>query len=230
MPCSFILLAGGMGRRMGQDIPKQFLQLAGRPVIVHILERIDSIAAIGEIIVVCEQKYNSKILNYIREYALKNNYAFAPNGNTRQESVWNGLNVAKYNSVIIHEAARPFVSKQDFETIIDCEDENCTYGINIPFTVLKSDESGNYLGSNLNRCELVNIQLPQKFSSNVLKQAHEHARKSNTVFTEDSSMVVEYMLGKVKILKGKSQNTKLTDSIDLITGETIYQEYFAKRR
>lgn len=225
---SLILLAGGDGNRMRQALPKQYLQLAGRPVITHIMERVENIEKIAEIIVVCDAKYKSLILRYIGDMNLRKPYSLAPKGKTRQESVYNGLMLAAHDQVIIHEAARPFVTVDDFEKLIAADEDNCTYAIPLPFTVLRSRDG--YISGLLDRSELVNIQLPQKFNRDVLLAAHMKANEEEIVFTEDASMLLAYDLGKVKILPGKEYNIKLTEPLDFIVGEQIYKMVFDNRR
>lgn len=116
---SFILLAGGNGKRMEKTLPKQFLLLAGKPVIMHILERIEKLDEIAEVIVVCLEGYIEYVKDYIQKYDLKKKYKIIKGGKTRQESVLNGLEVAQFETVIIHEAARPFVTVQDFKELIN---------------------------------------------------------------------------------------------------------------
>lgn len=223
---SLILLAGGKGTRMYQQTPKQYLLLAGKPVIVHSLERIEQIEEISDVIIVCSKEYINLLKEYISSYGLKKNIIFTDAGNTRQESVYNGLKLVKTKSVIIHEAARPFVKKNEFEKLINHEEENITFGIDIPFTVLKANE---YVQEILIRKELINVQLPQKFNTNSLLLAHKMAINDQLLFTEDASLLHHYELGHVKVLKGSTYNLKITEPIDLLIGEIIYKEYILGR-
>lgn len=150
------------------------------------------------------------------------------NGLTRQESVYNGLICAERERVIVHETARPFVSCEDIKTLIADEDINCTYGSDLPFTVL--NKNGNYISGLLEREKLVNIQLPQKFDRKTLVKAHQIAMQEGRTFTEDASMLMTYDLGRVKIIPGKEYNIKLTELLDMLTGEQIYKTFFANRR
>jgi 2-C-methyl-D-erythritol 4-phosphate cytidylyltransferase len=211
---------------MHQPVPKQYLLLAGKPVIMHTLERIDLIDQISEVIIVCNEKYHSLLNGYISSYMLKKNYIFVEAGSTRQQSVYNGLQHVKSDTVMIHEAARPFVKKDDFEKLLSHPEENVTFAIDIPFTVLKA---GEYVNEILVRKELINVQLPQKFNTASLILGHNKAMEDNLTFTEDSSLVFHYGLGPVKVIRGNSYNIKLTEPIDLLIGEVIYKEYFSGR-
>lgn len=220
---SFILLAGGKGSRMEQDLPKQFLMLAGKPVIMHIMERLEHIDEISEVIVVCIDDYKKYIEDYINKYRLKKPYILVNGGKTRQDSVLNGLEVAKYETVILHEAARPFVTIEDFKRLIINEHSNVTYGKEIHYTVLKRDN--NFISGILDRETLINVQLPQKFGKTALINAHYKAREDGRFFTEDASLLSFYTSKKINIINGKDYNIKLTTNLDLIIAEEIYKEY-----
>lgn len=224
---SVILLAGGSGTRMNKQTPKQFLPLAGRPMIMHILERFERIAEIDEVVVVCLPQYKELLQGQIASYALKKKYVLIDGGETRQESAYYGLKAASNTHVIIHEAARPFVMAEEFERLILENSEAVTYGIPIPFTV--SIMGDGFVTGLLERDKLINIQLPQKFQRTALLSAHEKARQGGMNFTEDASLFFHYTGIHVKVLQGTNYNVKITDSVDLLSGELIYKEYIIGR-
>jgi 2-C-methyl-D-erythritol 4-phosphate cytidylyltransferase len=219
---SLILLAGGQGSRMKHSVPKQYLLLHGKPIMVHVLERIDVLDKIGEIIITCPQSYIDKTKEIVESYGLTKKIIYTEGGATRQESTYNALKLVSSPSVIIHEAARPFVRSDEFEKLISVEDESATYALDIPFTVLKGHE---YIEENLNRSELLNIQLPQKFNTKKLIEAHEAAIKHNKLYTEDASLYFEYTKEKIRVLEGTEYNIKITRPIDMKIAEIIYKDY-----
>lgn len=225
---SVILLAAGKGIRTGSSIPKQYLPLAGKPMIVHSLERFDMLDDISEVVVVCESEYIDKIQEYLRQYSIRKEVMFVEGGSTRQESVMNGLRTAKNEWVILHEAARPFVTKNEFQALMDCESENVTYTYSIPYTVLKKNACDEISGI-LNRDELVNIQLPQKFNRELLLDCHIKAAEERVQFTEDASLMYHYSEKKVACLKGSPYNIKITEHLDLLLGEVVYTEEILRR-
>ncbi len=227
MNYSCILLSAGKGIRFGKDIPKQYLMLAGKPMIVHILERINKIDDIKEVIVVCGEEYVKTIETYVANYRINKKIKCVLGGKTRQESVYNGVKECSFDNVILHESARPLVSVQDFMTLINCDKQNVTYTYSIPYTVLKKDLKDNISGI-LDRNELVNVQLPQKFAKDDLLFSHEQAKKENRVFTEDASVVYYYTKKPVYCLNGKSYNIKITEYSDLLYGETLLHEEIFK--
>lgn len=222
MQYSFILLSAGKGTRFGKNIPKQYLPFAGKPMVVHTLERVEKIPEIKEIILVCNKEYIERIEGYLLSYRITKKVVFVQGGATRQESVYNGLLKCSYDNIVIHEAARPLVTERDYRNLIQCEKENVSYTYAIPYTVLKKDFNDNISGI-LKREELVNIQLPQKFNKKDLLVAHERAIQEGISFTEDASAV--YYIGKsVYCLQGKSYNIKMTEYIDLLYGEMLISE------
>lgn len=227
MKYSFILLSAGKGMRFGNSVPKQYLTLAGKPMIVHILENIDKIEDVEEVLIVCHPDYEETIKKYVLEYMISKKIIYVYGGETRQESVYNGLLKATYENVILHEAARPLVSVEDFKKIIDCSHENVSYTYSIPYTVLKKSQNS-YISDILNRSELVNIQLPQKFAKAELLCAHEHARREGKTFTEDAGLLHQYSQAFIYCLDGKSYNIKITEHSDLLFAETLYKEELLK--
>lgn len=222
-----ILLSGGSGSRMKKAVPKQYMLLAGKPVIMHILERFDAIEEIKEIVVVCTREYQPFIELMLGQYGIKKTVKYALAGKTRQESVMSGLQYVETDEVIIHEAARPFVTVEEFRKLINEEGENVMYGSGINYTVIKGDK---YVRELLERSTLVNVQLPQKFNTRILKSAHENAAREGKQYTEDASLVFDYNRSiKIKIIEGSNYNIKLTTPTDMLVGEEIYREYFQRR-
>ncbi len=225
---TLVLLSGGVGKRMNNSIPKQYMLVAGKPVIMHILERIDKIQQISEVVVVCAEEYISFIQLMLDQYGIKKKVKYAPAGDTRQASVYSGLSMVETDDVIIHEAARPFVKVEDFVALIENENDNVTYGTDIPFTVVKGHE---FIEGELARSELVNVQLPQKFKTELLRNAHKKAQSDGKVFTEDASMIFYYFPNdKISICSGFDYNIKLTTRMDVLMGELIYDEEFRRRK
>jgi 2-C-methyl-D-erythritol 4-phosphate cytidylyltransferase len=223
---SAIILAGGAGSRMNHEIPKQFLKLAGKPMIMHTLERLNRIPAIDEIIISCHPDYKDVISHNIKTYMLSKEFIIINGGKTRQESSYLGVMQARNDRVMIHEAARPFVTESEFENLLLDDEDNVIYGIPIPFTVVKG---GRYIKEILNREELYNVQLPQKYFRASLLEAHIKAETDGLIFTEDASMLYYYTSIPSKIIEGSVHNVKITTSQDLEFGEVIYSEYIVGR-
>ncbi len=196
-------------------------------MIIHSLDRLDHIEEIDEIIIVCVPEYEDSLQLMLYQYNITKKVIFAKAGETRQASVYSGLLACEQEDVIIHEAARPFANTNDFKRLINAECRNAILGYDIPYTVVKGDDK---ITGILNRSELVNVQLPQKFEKDVLLKAHNRAIEENKLFTEDAGMVYYYENCRIEIVKGSANNIKITNPVDLITGEMIYKEYVNSRR
>jgi 2-C-methyl-D-erythritol 4-phosphate cytidylyltransferase len=222
-----IVLAGGIGRRIGRPLPKQFLLLGGKPLIVHVLEKARAIPEIESVVITCPESHLEATQELIANHRLGSKFRCVVGGASRQESVYLGLQaVGDVDSVIVHEAVRPLVSVDDFRRLMAADDENAMYGLPIPFTVLKGHE---YVESLLERDELVNVQLPQKFNRAQLVAAHDAARAEGVEFTEDASLFFQYTGQRVRILPGQDYNIKITVPTDTVTAEAIYADLIGRR-
>lgn len=223
MKTGMIILAGGVGKRMNKPIPKQFLILAGKPIIIHVLEKVEQLSDVERVVITCPAEYVAETQKLLEHRNLAGRFCCIEGGETRQESVYKGmLELGECDSVVIHEAVRPFVTIEEYRILIDSEFENVIYGTRIPFTVLAGHE---YVEDTLERSQLVNVQLPQKFNAKKLMDAHESARAEGLDFTEDASLLFHYQQAQIRILEGSEKNIKITEPTDLIIGEAIYTEY-----
>ena len=226
MKIGMVVLAGGVGKRIGRPFPKQFLLLGGKPLIVHVLEKARVIPAIERVVITCPEAHLDETRRLISNHGFDDRFSCIVGGASRQESVFLGLSVLDdCDSVIIHEAVRPLVTAAEFETLIAAEDPNAMFGIPISFTVLKGHE---YVEDLLERDELVNVQLPQKFDRAALMAAHEAARLDGETFTEDASLFHRYAGTPVRILPGSERNIKITVPTDIVTAEAIYADVIGR--
>lgn len=226
MKIGMIVLAGGIGKRIGRPFPKQFLLLGGKPLLVHVLEKARVIPEIDRVVITCPQDHLEETRRLIANHGFDARFSCIVGGGSRQESVYLGLReLEDAQSVIVHEAVRPLVTVDEFRTLIAAEDPNAMFGIPIPFTVLKGHE---YVEGLLERDELVNVQLPQKFDRAKLTAAHEAARRDGARFTEDASLFHHYAGERVRILEGSERNIKITVPTDIVTAEAIYADVIGR--
>ncbi len=207
-----ILLAAGIGIRTGLNYPKQFYKINGKPFFIMPLEIFEKMKEVNSIIITCAVNYMKEYETYLQHYNIKK-AILIEGGLTRQESVYNALKKVTSSKVLIHEAARPLISKDFVEEILSYENEETVIPtIAIPFTVSEGDE---YMTNILDRQKLKNIQLPQLFTTGELIKAHEKAIIDNYEATEDG--ILMFRLGKkVKFVKGRESNIKITSKIDII--------------
>jgi 2-C-methyl-D-erythritol 4-phosphate cytidylyltransferase len=223
MKTGMIVLAGGIGKRIGRPVPKQLLLLGGNPLIVHVLEKVLDLPEVAEVVITCPASHLEETRDLIGNHGFADDrFRCIEGGVTRQESVRRGLDALDdVESVILHEAVRPLVTAEEFRALLDAPDANAMYGIPIPFTVLKGHD---YVEDLLERSELVNVQLPQKFDAAALREAHAAAVRDGATFTEDASLFYHYAGARVRILAGSERNLKITVPTDLIIAEAIYAD------
>jgi len=226
MKIGMVVLAGGIGKRIGRPFPKQFLLLGGKPLIVHVLEKARAIGEIERVVITCPEAHLDETRRLIANHGFDGRFSCIVGGGSRQESVYLGLQALDdCDSVIIHEAVRPLVTTEEFRALIAAEDPNAMFGIPIPFTVLKGHD---YVEGLLERDELINVQLPQKFDRAKLMAAHEAARRDAASFTEDASLFHHYAGDPVRILPGSERNIKITHPNDVVTAEAIYADLIGR--
>lgn len=219
-----IITAAGKGTRMNSDINKQYIKIAGIPVLARTISAFENCCEIDDIILVVNEEDISYCMHEIvKKYGFKKVGNLVSGGAERQNSVYKGICAIKENCgvVLIHDGARPFVTDRN---IVDCINAAkvygaCGVGVRLKDTVKVSDENG-FVSSTPDRNSLWSIQTPQGFDYNIIKDAHEKALQIGYTGTDD--MVLAERLGiPVKIVEGDYRNIKITTPEDLIIGESI---------
>jgi 2-C-methyl-D-erythritol 4-phosphate cytidylyltransferase len=213
-----IIVAGGKGLRMQSDIPKQFIELQGKPVLMRTLEVFHRYDASIQLLLVIPLVQ----INFWKELCIKQSFnlphQIVAGGQTRYNSVKNGLEVIQESALVaIHDGVRPFVS---VETIGRCFIEAEKHGSAIPVLDLEESirqitETGN---QSVNRMSYKIVQTPQVFTSELLKKAYKQT--FSPLFTDDAS-VVEASGAKIYLVEGNKENIKITTGFDLELAETI---------
>lgn len=218
MTIKVIIPASGTGERFGGKIPKQFLKISGREIIAHSLEKFNKLSSVDEIIISTKLEYFVKISAIIKKYNLKKVKKIVEGGKRRQDSVYNALinlDCSKDDLIIIHDAVRPFISRNKIiELINKSSKENCVIpGLKISDTIKRASVSG-IVEETIDRSNLWLIQTPQAFRFHVLKNSFDKANSENFTGTDESS-IVENAGYKVKIIEGEKDNIKITKPEDL---------------
>ncbi|MHB8065469.1 MAG: 2-C-methyl-D-erythritol 4-phosphate cytidylyltransferase [Ruminiclostridium sp.] len=219
-----IITAAGKGTRMNSDINKQYIKLAGIPVLSRTIEAFQQCKAVDSIIlVVNEEDINFCRHRIVEHYNFTKVKSLVSGGAQRQNSVYKGLCAVREacKIVLIHDGARPFVTN---ENIVACINAVKTYGacgvgVRLKDTVKICDQNG-FVTATPDRNNLWSIQTPQGFAYDIIMDAHEKAIQSDYIGTDD--MVLVEKLGiPVKIVEGNYQNIKITTPEDLAIGESI---------
>ncbi|MBQ6554237.1 MAG: 2-C-methyl-D-erythritol 4-phosphate cytidylyltransferase [Firmicutes bacterium] len=222
---SAIIVAAGIGRRMGADIPKQFLELMGKPILSYTLEAFDLSNDIDEIIIVT----NADNIPYVRDtiaLPYKKVKAVISGGSERQYSVLNGLQAVSKNAdiVLIHDGVRPFVGKDCIKNIIEETKIHgcCVLGMPVKDTIKICTEDG-IVETTPQRSLLWQAQTPQAFKYDIIMEAHKKAQADGFLGTDDS-MLTERFGYKTKMVSGSYENIKITTPEDLDIGLKILEK------
>ena len=198
---------------MGGELPKQYLQLLGRPLIVHTLERFQRFDPEMKLVVVLAPAHKELWEQMASSYEITRGVILAMGGSTRYDSVKSGLKqIDKETLIGIHDAVRPLVSQG---TLIRCYDAALRKGSGIP--VVEMDESVRMLDAeggsvHMDRNSLKRVQTPQVFRSDRITKAYQ--QPYNQAFTDDAS-VYETAYGPPDLVEGNRENIKLTTPIDI---------------
>jgi len=213
-----IIVAGGKGLRMGGDIPKQFLPVCGKPVLMRTMEAFHNYDASIHIILVLPISQQAYWKELCREYQFELSHDIADGGVTRFHSVMNGLVWVKGDGLVgVHDGVRPFVSQ---EVIARCYEEAAVEKAVIPVvgvveTVRHLTEDGS---ETVPRDQYRLVQTPQIFDADLLRRAYR--QEYTDMFTDDAS-VVEALGEKVHLVEGNRENIKLTTPFDLKLAEML---------
>lgn len=215
-----VIVAGGKGLRMGGDLPKQFMLLAGKPVLMHTVEKFYRWKVEAQIVIVLPKEQHLFWNELCQKHSFNILHKVVEGGSERFFSVRNGLQAiddSETGCVAIHDGVRPFVT---IETIERCFNAARQVGAAIPIvpvveTLRRID------GCNVNRKEYCLVQTPQVFDIQLIKAAYQQDYKEQ--FTDDAS-VVEAMGKQVATVDGNRENIKLTTPFDMAVGELLAQK------
>ena len=218
-----LIVAGGSGKRMGPGIPKQFLELSGKPVLMRTIERFRSFDQSIRIILVIPADQSGYWEELCRKYSFRVPHTIVTGGPTRFDSVRNGLEkIGEKCLVAIHDGVRPNVSS---ETIKRCFDAAGKFGNAVPVTepadsVRIITEQGNMP---VNRHYLRIVQTPQVFDSELIKKAY--LQEYNPDFTDDATLL-EKTGETINLVEGNRENLKITNPGDIEIAEALFRIIF----
>ncbi len=222
-----IIVAAGKGERTGENIPKAFLKIKGKPLLLYSIEKFKNFS---RVIVVLPKGYVKEWRKKLKVLYSEMSIEVVYGGKKRQDSVSNGLKKIESGNeiVLIHDAARPFVSEK---LIMEIVEKTKKYGVCIP--VIKIPDTikkikGEKVEKTLNRNEILAVQTPQGFKSSIIKEAYRKAKEKNYTGTDDSFLVEKIGID-VWCIEGERLNFKITYPEDIILSEAIV-EYLKERK
>ena len=219
-----IIVAGGHGTRMGSDIPKQFLKIDGKPILMRTLERFHKYDPEMHLIVVLPKEQQEYWHKLCEEYHFTIPHEIADGGETRFESSKNGLALIPDDAeglVGFHDGVRPFVSHDTIRRCIEMAEEEYTAIPVVPVTSTLRHIDPRGGGFNVDRSLYREVQTPQVFDITLARQAFNQPDRSQ--FTDDSS-VIESLGCKVSTVEGNRENIKITTPFDLTIAEAIIRK------
>lgn len=213
-----LIVAGGKGLRMGSDLPKQFLPVGGKPVLMRTLETFYQFDAAMHLILVLPKEQQAYWRQLCSDYQFVINHRIVDGGETRFHSVKNGLAFVSESGLVgVHDGVRPFVSQEVIGRCYDVAEVRKAVipVVDIVETVRRLTAEGS---ETVNRNDYKLVQTPQVFDAGLLKQAY--AQEFTPLFTDDAS-VVEAMGVPVCLVEGNRENIKITTPFDLKVAATL---------
>lgn len=219
MKTAAIILSAGKGTRMKTEISKQYISVKGYPVLYYSLKAFEK-SNVDEIIIVA----GKDDLDYVKQeivdkYSVGKVKSIVAGGKERYDSVINGLEqISECENVLVHDGARPLIQTEVINRIIKevSNGISCVAAMPVKDTIKISDENG-FVKETPERKSLWQIQTPQAFRTEVLKQAyHEMRQAGDDTITDDSMVIEKYSEEKVKLIEAEYSNIKITTPEDLL--------------
>jgi 2-C-methyl-D-erythritol 4-phosphate cytidylyltransferase len=213
-----IIVAGGSGSRMGSEIPKQFLELCGKPVLMHTIQIFQDFDPESKIILVLPKDQQPLWTGLCLKHSFSLQHQVVSGGKTRFLSVLNGLSQIEDEGIVfIHDGVRPLVSR---ETLDRCLETAQKYGNAVPVlpvneSLRKQEDDQNI---SVDRSQYFSVQTPQTFRSEQILEAYK--QDFDPAFTDDAS-VAEKAGFSIQMVEGNRENIKITLPIDLIVAEAL---------
>lgn len=226
--CTAIVLAAGQGKRMGTTVQKQYLEVAGKPILFYSLDVFQKTDFIDEIVLVVSEEQKEYCKNEIVDkFNITKVHKIVAGGLERYHSVWNGLEeIEESEYVFIHDGARPFISEDILQrayTAVQVE-KACVVGMPVKDTI-KIADGNEFAKETPNRKYVWMVQTPQVFETSLIKKAYNMLLQQEIIEATDDAMAVEKMLGKqVKLIEGSYKNIKITTPEDMEIAEVFIQK------
>ncbi len=218
-----LLIAGGAGNRMGQDIPKQFLHVDGCPIIIHTMQRFQKHPDVDAIAVVCLKGWETVLQAYANQFNIAKLKWIFPGGNSGMESIHNGIYGLKNEGcgdddlVLIHDSVRPLLSQDIISSnIAICKAYGYAItGIQCREAILES-EDGFVSTTSIPRDTLIRTQTPQTFRLGNILDVHEEAKRKGIMDSVASCTLIAEVGGReMHIVPGSEKNIKITTVEDI---------------
>jgi 2-C-methyl-D-erythritol 4-phosphate cytidylyltransferase len=211
-----LIPAGGIGARLGRRTPKQFLALGRGPILAATVAHFARHPAIDAIVVAAPAAHVDRARRALRGLRGRGAVIVVPGGQTRQESVWLALQAGPGDAalVVVHDAVRPFITRGLIDAVVDAARRAGAAICALPVSETVKRVRGDEVEATIDRTGLWTVQTPQAFHADLLREAHEKARRDGVVGTDDAALV-ERLGHPVKVIHGLEGNLKITTPGDL---------------
>lgn len=218
---TFIITAGGIGKRMGGTTPKQFLMLANKPVLMHTLANLYAFDSTAQFILTLPLEHLATWEELCEKHQFNIPHEVVAGGEERFHSVRNALLHAKGDEIAVHDGVRPFVSAKTLHNLFVALDQHAAV---IPIVPVKDSmrKVNAEFNHAVNRSEYALVQTPQVFQAEVLNLAYQNPFSS--LFTDDAS-VVEASGQLIHLVPGNEENVKLTNPLDMELAQLLVQSF-----
>jgi 2-C-methyl-D-erythritol 4-phosphate cytidylyltransferase len=221
-----IIPAAGSGSRLGGQTPKQFIEIAGAPIIIHTLRKFDECEEIGAIVVALRREDVERFERALCAHEIRKPVRLAAGGAERSDSILNALEAAKEfrpEIAAVHDAVRPFVTPERISAVIARAREVGAAILALPATDTIKEVEGGLIRRTLDRRRIWRAQTPQAFRYDLLMQANEEARAADLppALATDDSFLVERLGAPVAVVEGMANNIKITTPEDLVLAEKL---------
>lgn len=208
---SVIITAGGIGKRMGSELPKQFLEIVRKPILIHTLELFHAYDPTAQLILTLPAEWKDFWKNLLKSYNCSVPHLIVDGGNERYHSIKNALAVCTGEFVAVHDGVRPLVNDVTLDRCFKAVEQ---LGQVIPVVAVKESLRQVYDDGSraVNRGEYCLVQTPQCFKKEILQKAYEIPFHSG--ITDDASLVEEAGFS-IHLVEGNEENIKITTQIDL---------------
>jgi len=221
MKVGAIIPAAGRGKRIGASVPKQFLEIQGRPLLHHTLMVFASCKLIDYVVLVMPRADVDEMgEDWLNKYEIVRKVVVG--GEQRQDSVYNGFNSLEEGTdiVVVHDGVRPFTTPQMIIATVEAAQQHGAAITAIPVSDTVKQAADGFVKQTVSRDGLWRVQTPQAFQCGLLQQAFKKAKKDSYYGTDEGSLV-EYLGERVKIVPGSELNIKITRKEDLVLGESL---------
>lgn len=225
-----VIFAGGVGSRLGSDLPKQFLEIENVPILIRTIKHFDNCALIDQIVVVSKKEYVGKTQHLIEFFRLKKVIAVLAGGITAFESQQIGVDfVSKHSKsggdiVLVHDGVRPFISEELIKSCIaGVKEKGTAITVSPAFETIAIKNKKGSISETIPRQDCLIARAPQAFYIKDLVNAHCRAKKENKTYIDSASMMLDQNIALNPIM-GPDENIKITTQYDYLVAKLLVKE------